>query len=68
MNLPELWNTTQVAQFLGVKATSVSAYRIRGQIPPPVQTVGKQTHLWEADTIRAWHAQRPRVPAQGSEA
>jgi predicted DNA-binding transcriptional regulator AlpA len=61
VNIPELWNTTQVAQFLGVKATSVSAYRIRGQMPPPVQTVGKQTHLWEADTIRAWHAQRPHT-------
>jgi plasmid maintenance system antidote protein VapI len=62
VSIPELWNTTEVARFLGIKPTSVSAYRIRGQMPPPVQTVGKQTHLWDADTIRAWHAQRPGTP------
>jgi len=57
--LPELWNTTEVARFLGIKATSVSSYRSRGLLPPPVQTVGKQTHLWDAETIRTWHAGRP---------
>lgn len=54
----ELWNTTEVARFLGIKPTSASSYRHRGHLPPPVMTVGKQTHLWDADTIRAWQAAR----------
>jgi len=54
----ELWNTTEVAKFLGVKPGTVSAYRHRGQMPAPVQTLGARTHLWDADTIRAWRAQR----------
>lgn len=55
---PELWNTTEVARFLGVKPGTVSAYRHRGQMPPPTQTVGTRTHLWDAEVIRAWHAER----------
>lgn len=58
---PELWNTAEVARFLGVKTGTVSAYRHRGQMPPPTQTVGTRTHLWDADVIRAWHAGR-RTP------
>jgi 8-oxo-dGTP pyrophosphatase MutT (NUDIX family)/predicted DNA-binding transcriptional regulator AlpA len=54
----ELWNTTEVAKFLGIKPGTVSAYRHRGQMPAPVQTLGARTHLWDADTIRAWHGQR----------
>lgn len=58
---PELWNTTEVARFLGVKPGTVSAYRHRGQMPPPTQTVGTRTHLWDAEVIRAWRAGR-RTP------
>ena len=58
MERAELWNTTEVAKFLGVKPGTVSAYRHRGQMPAPVQTLGARTHLWDADTIRAWHTQR----------
>jgi len=54
----ELWNTTEVATYLGVKPGTVSAYRHRGQMPAPVQTSGERTHLWDAATIRAWHAER----------
>lgn len=54
----ELWNTTEVAKFLGVKPGTVSAYRHRGQMPAPARTLGARTHLWDAATIRAWHAAR----------
>lgn len=60
----QLWTTTEVANYLGVKPGTVSAYRHRGQMPPPVQTLGERTHLWEAATIREWHARRgPSAPA-----
>lgn len=58
---PELWNTTDVARYLGVKPGTVSAYRHRGQMPPPQQTLGERTHLWDAATIRAW---RPGAEAE----
>jgi len=54
----ELWTTTDVANYLGVKTGTVSAYRHRGQMPQPVQTLGERTHLWEAATIREWNARR----------
>lgn len=54
----ELWNTTDVAQYLGVKPGTVSAYRHRGQMPEPDQTIGSRTHLWNAQTIRDWSAHR----------
>jgi len=67
----ELWNTTEVAKFLGVKPGTVSAYRHRGQMPAPARTVGARTHLWDAATIRAWRAERsegaavePTAPAK----
>ncbi len=54
----ELWTTTEVANYLGVKPGTVSAYRHRGQMPPPLQTLRERTHLWEARTIREWNARR----------
>lgn len=54
----ELWNTSEVALYLGVKPGTVSAYRHRGQMPEPVQTIGQRTHLWDAQTIREWSARR----------
>lgn len=52
----ELWTTTQVAKYLGVKPGTVSAYRHRGQMPAPVTTLGERTHLWDAASIRAWRS------------
>lgn len=54
----ELWTTTEVAKYLGVQPGTVSAYRHRGQMPPPAQTRGERTHLWSAATIREWQARR----------
>lgn len=54
----ELWTTTQVAKYLGVKPGTVSAYRHRGQMPAPVKTLGERTHLWDAASIRAWRSRR----------
>ncbi|MGL4177525.1 MAG: NUDIX domain-containing protein [Dermatophilaceae bacterium] len=57
-NDSELWTTTEVARYLGVRPGTVSAYRHRGQMPAPAQTLGERTHLWEAATIREWNARR----------
>ncbi|MCL2092459.1 MAG: NUDIX domain-containing protein [Micrococcales bacterium] len=64
----ELWTTTNVADYLGVDVRTVSAYRHRGQMPAPVQTLGKRTHLWDARTIREWNASRKakHAPSQAA--
>lgn len=63
----ELWNTTEVAAYLGVKVGTVSAYRHRGQMPEPIITVGARTHLWDAAVIRAWRPEECPSPNNGKE-
>lgn len=57
----EFWNSTDVAEYLGVGITTVSAYRARHFLPAPDLTVGKRTHLWRPATIITWHANRPHA-------
>lgn len=54
----EWWTTSDVAAHLGVRVSTVSTYRMRGQMPEPDTTVGR-THMWRPGRIIAWHAQRP---------
>lgn len=61
----EWWNTTEVAQYLGVQVSTVSGYRRRGQMPSPDTTVGGRTHLWRPARIVEWHEQRPRPGVGG---
>ncbi|WP_083789901.1 helix-turn-helix domain-containing protein [Thermomonospora curvata] len=60
----EWWTTSDVAEYLGIKVSTVSAYRARGQMPPPDLTVGR-THMWRPATITAWHEGRPRPGVGG---
>lgn len=54
----EWWTTADVAAYLGVKPATVSAYRMRGQMPAPDQKLGR-TQLWRPRTIIDWHDSRP---------
>jgi 8-oxo-dGTP pyrophosphatase MutT (NUDIX family) len=60
----EWWNTSDVAAYLGVKVGTVSAYRLRGQMPAADLTVGR-THLWRPSRILEWHGARPRLGIGG---
>jgi len=67
----EWWTTADVAAYLHVQAATVTNYRKRGQMPAPVQTIGR-THAWRPKQIIEWHASRPRPgiggrPARSSE-
>jgi GntR family transcriptional regulator len=55
----EWWTTSDVAAYIGVAVSTVSTYRMRGQMPAPDQTVGR-THLWQPARIIKWHAGRAR--------
>jgi predicted DNA-binding transcriptional regulator AlpA len=60
----EWWVTSDVAAYLGVGVATVSAYRSRGQMPEPDQTIGR-THMWKPARIVAWHQERPRPGVGG---
>ncbi|WP_158603531.1 helix-turn-helix domain-containing protein [Micromonospora radicis] len=60
----EWWTTSDVAAYLGVKVSTVSNYRKRGQMPEPDMTIGR-THMWRPDRVRAWHKSRPRPGVGG---
>jgi predicted DNA-binding transcriptional regulator AlpA len=66
--LPDDWWTTEdVATFLGIGTSTVSAYVTRKQMPRPDRYMGR-TRLWRPATIREWQRARPRQPATGGEA
>ena len=58
----EQWTIIDVAAYLGVKRSTVSAYRTRAQMPPPDGYTGR-TPWWYPDTIKGWH--RPRRGSSG---
>lgn len=57
--LEDWWSTENVATFLGVARSTVSAYVTRHQMPQPDRYIGR-TRLWRPDTIREWQQARPR--------
>jgi len=60
----EWWTTSDVAAYLGVRPSTVSAYRMRDQMPPPDQTIGR-TRVWKPARIIEWHESRPRPGVGG---
>lgn len=61
---PEMWTTTDVANYLGVQVGTVSSYRQRQQMPSPDATYGR-TPLWKAQTIIEWRAPAVRSGSPG---
>lgn len=57
MTAREQWSVTEVADYLDVQPSTVTAYLAREQMPQPDGRLGR-TPWWWADSIRAW---RPRT-------
>jgi hypothetical protein len=53
----------QIAELLGVTPSTISAYKSRGQMPPPDKEYGR-TPLWSYDTITKWRGEirTPVIP------
>jgi hypothetical protein len=53
----------QVAELLGVSPKTISAYKVRGQMPAPDKEYGR-TPLWLYDTIEKWRGEirTPVIP------
>jgi uncharacterized membrane protein len=54
----EWWTTSDVAAYLGVSLSTVSSYRMRGQMPAADNKLGR-TQLWRPETIIQWEKERP---------
>lgn len=57
----ELWMAVQCAEYCNIKANTWRNYTANGRTPQPVATFNGSP-LWDADEIKAWHAQRPGSP------
>ncbi|ORT52970.1 hypothetical protein KBI5_08930 [Frankia sp. KB5] len=60
----EWWTTSDVAAYLDVRVSTVTAYRRRSQMPEPDRTIGR-TPVWRPKRIIEWHESRPRPGAGG---
>lgn len=56
----EWWSIADAACYLGVRASTISAYRFRGRFPPPGMIVGR-TAMWRPQAIVDWQKSRPRA-------
>ena len=54
------WTVADVANYLGIKDSTVRTYVSRGDMPPPDRRMGQRVNLWKPQTIIRWHAKRPR--------
>lgn len=52
---------TQVAEVCGVTKGTITAYKARGQMPPPDKEFGR-TPLWSYTTIQAWRSESGQLP------
>lgn len=49
----KLWTVADVADYLGVKTSTIRAYMAREQMPEPDLNFGRKP-VWHESTIRAW--------------
>jgi predicted DNA-binding transcriptional regulator AlpA len=61
------WTIPEVAAYLGVSASTVSAYRARNQMPAPDRVIGR-TPVWRPKRIVTWHSGRPSQDRKSSAA
>jgi predicted DNA-binding transcriptional regulator AlpA len=52
---------TQVAEMCGVSKSTITAYKARGQMPPPDREFGR-TPMWSYATIEAWRTPAGELP------
>lgn len=57
--MDNLLTTQQVAELVGVKPSTISAYHARKQMPEPDRVFGR-TPLWSQTTIQLWRTTRTR--------
>ena len=55
----ELWRSKECADYIGVTLGTWSNYYANRRTPEPVGMLDKRSPLWDAETVKDWHANRP---------
>lgn len=56
-----LWPITTVCEHVGVAKATFTSYVSKEFAPAPTHQI-ENTRLWDAEEVRAWHANRPGSP------
>lgn len=59
-----LWLGEDCAHYIGVTPATWRNYTANKRTPPHVATILGKTHLWDAEDIKAWNANRPGSPVK----
>lgn len=58
----ELWRAADCADHCSIALRTWLSYVSRQQAPIPTARLDQRTPLWDAETVRTWHANRPGSP------
>lgn len=62
----ELWTTQNAAEHCGITPATWRNYAANGRTPNSVALILGQTPLWDAEEVKAWHANRPGSPVRNA--
>lgn len=54
-----LWRVSDCAEHCGVTNTTWRGYALKKLPPEPVAHLDPRIPLWDAESVKQWHAQRP---------
>lgn len=59
-----LWRNIDCASHCGISSGAWTNYVANGRTPKPVAKLDGKTNLFDAEEIKAWHANRPGSPVK----
>ena len=59
-----LWRTVECAEHCGIGPRTWANYHTKGRCPRIVAHLDQRTPLWDAEEVKAWHANRPGSPGR----
>ncbi|KAB3522884.1 hypothetical protein GC425_04065 [Corynebacterium sp. zg254] len=60
----ELWTGEDCADHVGITPATWRNYSANHRTPAYVATILGKTRLWDAEDVKAWHANRPGSPVK----
>ena len=57
-----LWRVIDCATYCSIGPRTWANYHTGGRTPQPVAHLDGRTPLWDAEEVKAWHANRPGSP------
>ena len=61
-----LWRVIDCATYCGIGPRTWANYCANGRTPQPVAHLDGRTPLWDAEEVKAWHANRPGSPIKAT--